>query len=60
VESEQGLDQRGGSIAEPYLKQNQPITPETGSRTVSGTGFETGSGTGSRTAPETYFTKYPS
>ena len=44
VESGQGLNQIEGSTAEPYLEQNQPITPETGSRT--------GLGTGSRKVPE--------
>jgi len=48
VESGQGLNQTGGSTAEPSLEQSQPNTPETGSRT----GFRTGSGTGSRTVPE--------
>jgi len=34
VKEGQGLDQIEGSIAKPYLKQNQPNVPETGSRTV--------------------------
>jgi len=44
VESGQGLNQIGGSTAEPSLEQNQPNSPETGSRI--------GSGTGSRTVSE--------
>jgi len=44
LESGQGLNQTGESNAEPSLEQNQPNSPETGSRT--------GSGTGSRIAPE--------
>ena len=44
LESGQGLNQIGGSTAEPNLEQNQPNTLETGSRI--------GSGTGSRTVPE--------
>ena len=52
MESGQGLKQTGGSIVEPYLEQNQPHTPEMGSKTGSGTGFRTGSGTGSKIVPE--------
>jgi len=48
MESGQGLNQTWGSTAEPSLKQNQPNTLETGSRTSSGTC----SGTGSRIVPE--------
>jgi len=44
LEGGQGLHQTGGSTAEPSLEQNQPTTPETGSRA--------GTGTGSRTVPE--------
>jgi len=52
VKEGQGLNQIGGSTAKPYLKQNQPNVPETGSRTVPGTGFRTGLKTGCRTVPE--------
>jgi len=45
LEGGQGLNQTGGSTAEPSLQQNQPNTPKTGSRTGSGTGFRTDSGT---------------
>ena len=48
----QGLNQTGGSIAKPSLEQNQPNTPETGSRIGSETGFRSGSGTGSETDSE--------
>jgi len=48
LEGGQGLNQTGGSTVELSLKQNQPNTPEIGSRTGSGTG----SGIGSRTAHE--------
>jgi len=34
MKSGQGLNQTGGSTAEPSLEQNQPNTIETGSRTV--------------------------
>ena len=44
LEGGQGLNQTGKSTAEPSLEQNQPNTPETGSRT--------GLGTGSKTVPE--------
>ena len=49
LEDGQGLNQTGGSIAEPNLEQNQPNTPEIGSRTGSGTDLEIGSKTGSET-----------
>jgi len=48
MESGQGLNQIGGSTVKPSLEQNQPNTPETGSRI----GLTIGSGTGSRTVPE--------
>jgi len=54
VKSGQGLNQTRGSTAEPSLQQNQPNSPETGSRIGLGTGSRTGLGTGSRTAPEFY------
>jgi len=36
-EDGQGLNQTGGSVAEPSLEQNQPNSPRTGSRTSSRT-----------------------
>jgi len=48
VESGQGLNQTGGSTAEPCLEQNQPNTPGTGSRTCLRSGLRIGSGIGSR------------
>jgi len=41
LEGGHGLNQIGGSTAEPSLEQNQPNTPETGSRTGSGTSSRT-------------------
>ena len=56
LEGGEGLNQTGGSTAEPGLDQNQPNSSQTGwntgSRTGSGTGSETGSRTGSATVPE--------
>ena len=52
VESEQGLNQIGGSTTKPCLEQNQPNTSETGSRIGSRTSFRTDSRTGSRTVPK--------
>jgi len=48
LKSGQGLNQTGGSTTEPSLEQNQPITPETDSRT----GFKIGSGTSPKIVPE--------
>ena len=47
-EGEQGDKQVGGTVAEPYLKQNK----KTGSRTDLQTGAGTSSETGARTIPE--------
>ena len=53
MESGQGLNQTGGSTAQPNLEQNQPNTLEIDSRTGSGTGLRTGSRTGSKTGSRT-------
>ena len=45
MKDRQGLKQTMGSIAEPSLEQNQPNTPETDSKTGSGTGFRSSSET---------------
>jgi len=42
-EGGQGLDQLGGSIAEPHLEQNQLTSPQTDLRTGSITGLKTSS-----------------
>ena len=52
LEGGQGLNQTGGSSAEPGLDQNQPNSSRTGWETDSRTGSEIGSRTGSGTVPE--------